>query len=98
MKIKLTKSQMQSLEIELSGVVQFNHVDITDKMIAMLLNKLYKKIVHKLVDMQAHYTFTIDDEIAMALYLYYKDVAYNPARIADTIIKNICNEVDKQYS
>lgn len=41
MKLKLNKHQMQALELELSKVLQYEQFDITDKLLAMLLNRLY---------------------------------------------------------
>lgn len=88
---------MQALELELSKVLQYEQFDITDKLLAMLLNRLYILLARKLIELKPKYTITIPDECAIALYLYYQGISYNPVDQSNIIIKNICNQVDKQW-
>ena len=98
MTLKLTKAQMQALEQELSIVFNNDHIAMQDKLLAILLNKLYKKLVIKLLDLKSKYTFVLDDETAIALFLYYEDVVYNPAQFNDITLKNICNDIERKYA
>ena len=89
---------MQALEQELAIVFNNDHIEMQDKLLALLLNKLYRKVVIKLLDLKAKYTFVLDDETAIALFLYYQDVAYNPAEFNDITLKNICNDIERKYA
>lgn len=88
---------MQALELELASEVQIQQYDITDKLLAMLLNRLYIILARKLIALKPSYTLTIPDECAIALYLYYHGVPFNPTQQSNIIIKKICNQVDQQW-
>ena len=98
MKLKLSKAQLQALEQELNVVSTHEHIDLEDKLLALLLNKLYKRIVVKLLDIRAHYSIQLDDETAMALLLYFRHEPFNPASFNDQTLKQICDNIDRKYA
>ncbi len=79
-------------------VFQHEHIDMSDKLLILLLQKFYKKIFPKLLDMKRKYIFQMDDETAIAMYLYFENSIYNPSSFNDITIKNICNEIERKYA
>jgi hypothetical protein len=98
MRLRLSKAQAQELEQELSRIVKLDHTDMTDKLLALLLTKLYKKLAIALVDLKASYTMELPDETAIALFIYYQEDTYNPANYRDILLKKICNDIEKKYA
>lgn len=98
MQLQLTKSQLQALEQELYEVMQIDHIDMTDKLLVCILHRLYKRIVVKLLDLKSRYNLKLDDETALAFYIYYNDEIFNSTAFNDVTLKTICNNINKQYA
>ncbi len=98
MVLQLTKSQLQALEQELRESLAHEHFDMTDKLCVAILHRLYKRVVLKLLDLKNKYTVTLDDETAIAFYIYFNDCAFHPTEFNDHTLKTICNNINKLYA
>jgi hypothetical protein len=98
MNIKLTKAQVQALHQELSEVLECEHTDMTDKLLVLLLTKLFKKLSIKLLDIRRTYQLKLDDDIALALFIYYQYSEFNPTIQTDITLKKITDAIEKKFA
>ena len=98
MTLQLTKSQLQALAQELHTCLQYEHIDMVDKLLVCILHRLYKRIVNKLLDHRNKYALKLDDETALAFYIYFNDQIFSPTEFNDVTVKTICNSINKEHA
>ncbi len=98
MTIKLTKAEVQALEIELREVITCQHMDINDRLLIVLLTMWYKKLVVKLLDLKNRYSIKMDEPTVLAFYLYFEDKQCVPTNFTDNLIKGICDKINQKLN
>lgn len=98
MTLKLTKAEMQAIEMELAEIINYQHMALADRLLIVILTRLYKKMVTKLLDLKKKYSLNIDEETELAFYLYFEDKACVPTDFTDILIKKICDSINKKLS
>lgn len=98
MKLKLTQQQLQALQQELTEVIAAEHIDVNDKLLVLLLTQLLIQITKMLVVYKKLHAFTMKDEHALALFVYYQNTEFCPTSYADITLKKICNDIEKKYA
>jgi len=101
MKLKLTKAEMQELELIIDNALD-NLVVKQDGTIEMLLiqvifEKFYAFIVKKLFILKKHYTFDMDAIYAFSFLLFFKNATLNPKKFSDNLILKLINQIQKKY-
>jgi len=98
MTLHLTKAELQALEQKISIALNTEHKDIIDHLVIAILHKLYKRIIVKLLDLKKKYKLELDNETALAFFIYFNSEALILTEFNDITVKIICNTIDKQYA
>jgi len=96
--MKLTKAEVQALELLLSQIIKFDHIDMGDKLLICILTAFYKKLVVKLLDLKKTYSIKMDEQTELAFYVYFNGEDYDPTNFTDNLVKKISNNIQKKYA
>lgn len=97
MTYQFTRTQLESIEFTLSEIVKTEAVEMYEKLLISLIYKLCRRLKVKLIDYKKKYSVAIDAETEIAMYLYFEDKPFAPT-YSQLLIKNICDNAEKQYA
>lgn len=98
MSIKLTKAEVQALELLLGQLIQFTHVDMGDKLLICILTAFYKRLVVKLLDIKPRYSIKMDEQTELAFFVYFDGEDCDPTNFTDNLVKKISDQIQKKYA
>jgi len=99
MKVKLTMSEIKSLEYALSIMLQtYIPRSYYHKLLLAVIQKLYVKIARALVVYQRNYVITLDEITALAFSELFDQEPFKPDGHAFNLMLQLSNEIKQKYA
>ena len=99
MRMKLSLSEMQSLEYALSGLLlNFIPDSYYHKLLIAIIQKLYIKIAKALVEHQRDYNITIDEITALAFSELFDHYPFQPTEHSFNLMLKLSNNIKQQFA